>query len=270
MRKSILSAALASVMMIACAATASAERVTADKTYDGLVVDGSAGWNSGGSGETFAITEGGVTVTFDCEPFVRDAEWYSNFVFETIATDAAAGITLRADAWAWTYGDEAGNVPTWSVVTSWGDSWDAYVAAAPGEVELTMMKTAADTVTASIVFAGGTTEEFTVTYPDGVPDGLEFQVGADGGIITLKSATFGGDIGYDDDDDFSVDDTDTDTGAADTDTAPADTGAAGSTSAGSADKGSPDTGVNGMALFAGLAIAAAGAAVVSSRKKGTK
>ena len=269
MKKKILAAAMASVMAVACAATVSAEQVTANKTYDGgLVVDGSAAWNSAGSGDTYVVTEDGVTVTFDNEPFVRDAENWSNFVFETIATDAAAGITLRADAWAWTYGDEAGNVPAWTAVTSWGDDWSGFATTAPGKVELTVKKTAADTVAAHIQYANGGTVDYTITYPDGVPAGLEFQVGSDGGKITLQSVSFGGAATAPAEDEPTTDapsnDEPTTTDAPSNDAPAADNG---STSAPTTDKQNANTGVEGVAVVAGLAIVAAGAVVVAKKRK---
>ena len=253
MKKKIFAAALASVMAVACATAVSADQVTADKTYDGgLAVDGSAVWNSAGSGDTYVITEDGVTVTFDNEPFIRDTDNWSNFVFETIATDDAAGLTLRADAFGWTYGDNTDNVPEWTVVTSWGDDWaGAFHDASAGKVELTAKKTAADKLTFSILFANGATEEYTVTYPNGVPEGVAFQVGADGGKITLQSVAFAG-------------------AAAPAETeAPAETQApsAGDTTTTTTDKTSADTGVEGVAVVAGLAIVAAGAVVVAKKRK---
>ena len=189
--KKIFAVVLVVVMAMALATTAFADQVTADKTYEGgIVVDGSSSWNTAGSGETFLITANGVTVTFENEPFVRDTENWSNFVFETIATDGTKGITLRADAFGWTYGD--GSEPTYAVTTSWGDDWAAFKEAAPGKVELTAKKTDANTVVFNIAFENGATEVYTVTYPDGAPEELYFQVGADGGKITLQSAVFGG------------------------------------------------------------------------------
>ena len=265
MNKKIIAGALASVMAVASAAVVSADQVTADKTYEGgLVVDGTAAWNSAGSGDTYVITEDGVTVTFNNEPFIdakpisdtnaaTDENW-DNFVFETIATDAAAGISLRADAFGWTYGDNTSNVPTWEVTTSWGDDWaGAFKAAAPGKVELTAKKASADTVTFSILFHDGATEVYTVTYPAGVPEGLEFQVGADGGKITLQSVKFAGTASNTTEEDKTPDNT---------------TGANGGTDGkDEGDKNTPNSGIEGVAVVAGLAIVAAGAVVVAKKRK---
>ena len=281
MNKKIFAAAVASVMAVTCAATVSAEQVTANKTYDGgLVVDGSSGWNSAGSGDTYVITEGGVTVTLTNEPFIRDADNWSNFVFETLATDAAAGITLRADAYAWTYGDNTDNVPTWEATTSWGDDWSGFAATAPGKVELTVKKASASTVTAHILYANGGTVDYTVTYPAGVPAGLEFQVGADGGKITLESVAFAGSetSAPADDNNAPADDNNA---PADDNNAPADdnnasagdntasnnSGAGNTNAPTSSNKGNADTGVEGVAVVAGLAIVAAGAVVIAKKRK---
>ena len=263
MKKKILAAVLAGAMMLSSAVVVSAEEepdttVTEDTVFEPhIVVDGVATWNSAGSKKTFPIDELGVTVTFENEPFKRDTENWSNFVFETISgdTDTVKGVSLRADAFGWTYNDNATVEPAWTAETSWGGDWDAFKVSAPGTVKLTAKKASADTVTFSIAFANGATEVYTVTYPGGVPDGLEFVVGADGGKITLQSVAYAGSAaapseGDDDDDD--------DAGNNNT-PAPAPSNPT--------DKGSPSTGVEGVAVIAGLAVIAAGAVVVAKKRK---
>ena len=256
MNKKIFAGVLASALAVTCAATVSAEKVTADKTYTvPVTVDSPSGWNSGGSGETFVITEDGVTVTFKNEPFLRDSEVWSSFCFETIATDKADGASMTAAGNSWNYTAVEGtsvNAPTTTWVGSWGDDWATYIAGSTGNITLTAKKTAADTVTYTATYTNGETLVYTSVYPNGVPDGLEFQIGADGAKITLISAKFGGSA------------------------APAPGGDEGTTSEGSnntpapttpADKGSPETGVEGVAVIAGLAIIAAGAVVVAKKRK---
>ena len=266
MKKQIFAGILASAMAVTCATAVSAETVSANKTYDnGLVVDGSSGWNSNSS-DTFVITDAGVTITFTNEPFIRDKENYSSFVFETVATDKADGVTMIAGANCWTY-DASGaanantvNVPKTTFVTSWGDDWDKYVAGSTGDIELNAKKTAADTVTYSIKFTNGETETYTSVYPDGVPDGLELKMGSDGGKITIKSAVFGGTAAPTEE---NKDDEKTNEPSTTEAPKPGDTNA----TTPDKDKNTPDTGIEGVAVVAGLAIVAAGAIVVAKKRK---
>ncbi len=198
MRKKLLTVALAATMAVASVFSAFAEDVDASKKYDGgQKIDGSAAWNTA-DGDNYLISETPVTVKFTNTPFLRqeggeDKNWF-NFVFETIASDSAKGITMRADKFAWTYGD-ATSEPTYVADASWGDVWDDFMSMcrANTEVSITAKKADANTVTFDIAFGSAATEKYTVTYPDGVPSDLRFHVGADGGSIVVNEVVYGSD-----------------------------------------------------------------------------
>lgn len=198
--RKVLAATLAIVMVVAAPVVAKADLVTEDTTFTDKVADGSAGWASNGTGVTFPINEDGVTVVFHNDGMIRDNKNWSNFVIETIATDAAAGVTLRGDAFGWTYGDNTTNVPTFVSTISWewandtGENECAYLKSITDDATVTVnaKKTDANTVVFDIKFAADAeaSEVYTVTYPNGVPEDLSFQIGADGGKVTLTSVDF--------------------------------------------------------------------------------
>ena len=264
MKKKLLTVALAAVMVVSSAFSAMAEQVATDTTFDGTKkADGSAAWASGGTGVTFPVTDEKVTVVFHNDAFTdsvaadandktgNPGDNWDNFILETIATDDAAGWTARADAFSWTYGDNTTNVPTTVATTSWDTVWDNFATLTDDtDVTLTVTKTDANTVEYYMTFASDASawEKYVVTYPAGVPANLEFQVGADGGIVTLKSVTFG---------------------SSSTDTTTAGSGSTETTTAGGTTTTTPDTGDSTMVL-ALVAVAVAAAVVVLKKRTVTE
>ena len=207
MKKKLLTVALAAVMVVSSAFSAMAELVEADTTFTGKVADGSAAWNSAGTGVTFPINEEGVTVVFKNDAFTdsvdngngdkfgTEYDNWDNFVVETIATETTKGATMRADAFSWTYG-EGTNVPTITPTISWDwadTNFDWHALTDDTTVTVVAKKTDANTVTFDITFASDASakETYTLVYSEGVPSDLAFQIGADGGKMELVSATFG-------------------------------------------------------------------------------
>ena len=218
MKKKFLTVALAATMVVGSTLSALAADVDTSKTYDGgQVIDGAAAWNTA-DGDNYLISDTPVTVKFVNDPFLRqengeDKNWF-NFVFETVASDSVKGITMRADNFAWTYGD-ATSEPTYENERSWGDVWDDFMQMCKDNtnVSITATKTNDTTVTFAIAFGSAATETYTITYPDGVPSDLRFHVGADGGKITVNSVTYGAEDQKTDDpktDDPKTDDPKTD------------------------------------------------------------
>lgn len=265
MRKKLLTVALAATMAVASVFSAFAEDVDASKKYDGgQKIDGATAWNTA-DGDNYLISDTPVTVKFTNTPFLRqengeDKNWF-NFVFETVASDSAKGITMRADKFAWTYGD-ATSEPTYVADSSWGDVWDDFqtMCKANTEVTLTAKKADANTVTFDIAFGSAATEKYTVTYPDGVPSDLRFHVGADGGSIVVNEVVYG-----------SGSEPATQAPATDPTQAPAGTDNPTQAPAGSKDNVTPSK-TGDTAAVAVVAIVALGAAVavVASKKKVTE
>ncbi len=166
----------------------------ADKPQDiiyeeGKVVDGSTAWNSQGGGE-INIYDGYYTnVYFENEPFLRDEDNWSNFIIETNAPAGTKGYTLRADNHGWLYGE--GSEPTMSSTCSeWNLDWAKFKEFCAGAVIVSAYKYDANNLKFYIQYSAGDTLTYTLTYADGVPEGLKFFVGADGGKITQNKITF--------------------------------------------------------------------------------
>ena len=177
------------------------------KYPDGLVVDGSTGWNSGGGDQYLLTGNFDVTVTFENTPFLRsdyDKEdgltiprnW-CNFVFEIFGGANTKGVTFRADDWAWTYGTEALEPTITMHNITW--EWDNFMEMCRTNpiVTLNVKKTNNTTVTATIDFypnVGSSTssarEIYTVTYASGVPSSMYLQVGADGGKVKILECRY--------------------------------------------------------------------------------
>lgn len=227
MKKKILAAALAGAMILSNAVVVSAKDLVEDDFTDGvidfttescdspawqegvgIVVDGTGGWNSGGSGITFPVTEDGVTVTFKNEPFIdakpispdneaQDQLW-DNFVFEVLSNEAETdSLTFRADNYYWSFsGDYIGDI-TITSETSWDSSfahedWETvFRPACKGNIEITAKKVDNTTVTFHVQYLNDQTDDYTIKYPNGVPANLTFWIGADGGKVTLLSAVYG-------------------------------------------------------------------------------
>ena len=198
MKKKILAAVLAGAMVIGNATLVSAETVSKDTDFGdgGIRLDATnQQYNSRGTDKNFVVDERGVTVTFENEPFKRDNDVWTSFCFETEATDEAKGVSMTAAGNAWNYGTSA-YVPETTWVGSWGEDWAKYIAGSTGTLKLTAQKISDDTVTYTVLFTNGETLVYTSVYPNGVPAGLEFHVGADGAIITLLSAEYGVRMSY--------------------------------------------------------------------------
>ena len=204
--KKILAGAMAGAMVLGSVVGVSAAQISSTTTYEdgqeGQTIDGSSGWNTT-DGDDFLLSGNQVTVVFENTPFVRDEYFWSQFIIETTASDDAAGITLRADAWGWTFGDNTSNIPTATVSLSTSDNTYDYQSTEKDFVLDTSLSTENTTITViascttqnTVVFEiiwgdNVTTETYTVTYPEGVPDELYFHVGSDGGIVKVLSATY--------------------------------------------------------------------------------
>lgn len=263
MKKKFLTATLAVTMVVGSSLSAFAEDVDVSKTYDGgQVIDGSTAWNTT-DGDNYLISETPVTVKFANDPFIRkengeDKNWF-NFVFETLASDSAKGVTMRADAFSWTYGDST-TEPTCTVETSWGEDWSSFMEISKSDITITATKSDANTVKFAIAFGGGATETYTIAYPSGVPSDLRFHVGADGGKITVNSVTYGTDSTPDPTTEASSNSTPDPTTAAGGNNTPAPTTKPSKPS-------TPATGdVAPVAALAAVAVVACAAVVVSKKK----
>lgn len=166
----------------------------ADKPQDiiyeeGKVVDGSVNWNSQGGGE-IDIYDGYYTnVYFENEPFIKGQENYYNFIIETNATAGTKGYTLRADNYGWVYGE--GSEPTMSSTCSeWNLDWAKFQQFCAGAVIISAYKYDANNLKFYIQYSAGDTLTYTINYPNGIPEGLKFFVGADGGKVTQNKITF--------------------------------------------------------------------------------
>ena len=158
---------------------------------EGVVVDASNGWNSQG-GHAMQIKAGQKSIMqFTNDPFKRDNNNWSNFIIESPAAGGSKGVTLRADAYGWTFGD--GVEPTFTVTNSWG-AWTNWANICLGEITLIAsvsdLAGAAQLVKYELLFADGSYEVYNVTYPNGVPDGLVTYVGADGAKITQNKILY--------------------------------------------------------------------------------
>ena len=208
--KKILAGALAGVMAVASATVVSAATYTKDNPVPdgGITIDGSAGWTFNYD-EWIAVTDEKVTVTIENEPFLKeeladDENWLPyNFMIQTNSLEnVTAGAILRADAWGWVYDNAFGNLelfddspdvdlPGSVKEISWTD-WDAdYVEGSKGEVKIVATKVNDTTVTFEFLFTTGATEKYTLTYKDGVPEGLAFTIGANFSKHTILSAVYG-------------------------------------------------------------------------------
>lgn len=166
----------------------------ADKPQDiiyaeGKVVDGSTAWNSQGGGE-INIYDGYYTnVYFENEPFIKTQDNWSNFIIETNAPAGTKGYTLRADNYGWVYGE--GSEPTMSSACSeWNLDWAKFKKFCVGAVIISAYKYDANNLKFYIQYSAGDTLTYTINYPDGIPEGLKFFVGADGGKVTQNKITF--------------------------------------------------------------------------------
>ena len=159
---------------------------------DGLVVDGSTGWNSGGGDQYLLEGQFDVTITFKNEPFIKNNDNWSNFVFEIIGGANTKNYTFRADNYGWSFG-EGSQEPTFEGTNSWNGDWDVFqtMCKANPIVTLNLKKTSDTTVIAYMEFKpseegnAAANQTYTITYPNGVPASMRVQVGADGGKITI-------------------------------------------------------------------------------------
>ena len=184
-------------------------RYTAGKEVNGTNEDGSKKWNSAGGDQYLLADNFDVTITFENEPFISNNDNWSNFVFELFGGDNTKGLTLRADAFAWTY-DWAGSEasynnadPTWAVTEkTWGDNWEGSggfqeICKNNPIVTLNLKKTSGTVVTVTINFypklrssTPAATEVYTITYGDGVPSSMRVQVGSEGGKVKILECKY--------------------------------------------------------------------------------
>ena len=116
--------------------------------------------------------------------------WWRSIFVEIFGGANTKGLTLRADGWAWTFGEEANDV-TWTVAQSWSNGWNALQDISSGEVTLQVYKKDNTSIKARITFENGEKEVYTINYPSGVPDSMRVRVGSDGGKITINEAIIG-------------------------------------------------------------------------------
>lgn len=151
-------------------------------TIRGLLVDGSANWNSGGGDQFLLKNDFDVTVEFYNDAFIKNDSNWSNFVMEIFGGADTKGITLRADAYGWTYG-EGTQEPTYTPVNY---NWDVFRQVDNAVVSVNVKKASATTVDISIKVGETTIGGYTVTYAAGVPSEMRLQVGADGGKVWIQ------------------------------------------------------------------------------------
>ena len=163
------------------------ETIVKEKTYQlsanvigNKLVDATGVWNTGGGDQYLLSGDFDVTIRFYNDAFCGGTDNWHNFIFEIFGGADTTGLTLRSDAFGWTYG-EGTNVPTFTNTRSWGDEWTGFAAASDEQfVTLNLKKTSDTVVTADILFEGSqATEQYVVTYPNGVPSEMRVQVGGE-------------------------------------------------------------------------------------------
>jgi len=145
----------------------------------GLVVDGSTGWNSAG-GDHYPLTgDFDVTIEFYNDAFIRDAENWSNFVFE-VFNDANQGYTFRADRYGWDFG----------LAASYEDSaiwnWDAFATLDNAVVSLDLKKVDANIFNVTVRVGENVIGGYKVTMAAAIPNDFYVRVGSDGGKIEVQ------------------------------------------------------------------------------------
>ena len=160
------------------------DAVTLDAEILGQLGDASAGFNIA-CGDQYTLTgDFDTTLRFYVDAYLNTTDvlnWH-NFLIEFVSTDTTPWIDMRADAYAWTNGEQT-NKPTITCQISWdwlaeGFNWvensdDQYIT-------MNFKKTAADTVVVSILFeVSQLTESYTLVYPEGVPSTITAQVGGE-------------------------------------------------------------------------------------------
>ncbi|MCD8118316.1 MAG: hypothetical protein LUE29_02270 [Lachnospiraceae bacterium] len=190
MPKVLLAFALVCALTLGTVVASFAADVAENTEYqDGQVIDGSTGWNTA-DGDNYLITYNGTVVKFTNDPFIRDEENWSNFVFETVSSEEADGITLRADAYGWTYGDGV-NTPWYNVDYNW--DWDDFNAICTENTEITLIAYLYDDWEVDFIIEFGNSGyylKYYVCYDEGVPAELWFHLGSDGGKVTVNSVEY--------------------------------------------------------------------------------
>lgn len=159
-----------------------------DYGADGKLVDGTQGINTQGGG-AINIYDGYYTnVYFKNEPFLKGNENWFNFLIEASAPAGVKKYIMRADKWGWS--DGAGEEPSMDCVLGSTWNWDNYHTFSAGNVIVSVCKYDTKNLKFYIQFSSGDTEIYTLTYPSGIPEGLQFYVGTEGGKVTQNKITF--------------------------------------------------------------------------------
>lgn len=156
---------------------------TLNAKIDGQFLNG--GVTAWSWGDVYTLTgDFDVTLEFYLDAFIRGTANWDSFVMEFQGATDTMGITLRADAYGWTFGEGA-NVPTYAPTISW--DWADYATVTDLQnVELNVKKTSDTTVQLDLLFKESTaTETYVVTYPNGVPAELGFHIAGEGGDVTV-------------------------------------------------------------------------------------
>ena len=145
----------------------------------GLVVDGSAAWNSAGGDHYPLSGDFDVTIEFYNDAFIKGAENWNNFVFE-VFNDANQGYTLRADRWGWAFGLDA----TFEDSAIW--NWDAFATLDNAVVSLDFKKVDANIFTVTVRVGENVIGGYKVTMAAAIPNDFYVRVGSDGGKIEVQ------------------------------------------------------------------------------------
>ncbi len=207
--KKVLAGALAVVMavgaILVAPVDAKAELVSESKVYDatalnisatekalavgaeetltasavGLVVDGSATWNSAG-GDYYPLTgDFDVTIDFYNDAYIRGTDNWFNFVFE-VFNDANQGYTFRADRYGWAFGLTG----TYEDAAIW--NWDAFATMDNAVVSLDFKKVDANIFTVMVRVGENVIGGYKMTMDAAIPNDFYVRVGSDGGKIEVQ------------------------------------------------------------------------------------
>ena len=250
MNKKILAGALASVMAVACAANVSALETETDST----------GWWEGHTSGV-EVTADGVEITFTATAHEDATENYHCPLYVVYTGDEAvvngAGykeyFVARADIYGWCAAEgtdtAAGLGAGWSWSVEGDTDWDNWVASMKAGVNCNLKATLGNNGVTVVFSANGLTSTAVIPV-----DSDTIYISLFGEKCKLTNIKL-------------VDNTPAPAPAPDPDPEPGDGNGATDGAGADPNKGSPDTGVEGVAVVAGLAIIAAGAVVVAKKRK---